>query len=351
MPFASRAPRVVAGLALCALGGAVCAFIGMPLPWMLGSMLTMAVVQMAGADVDTLPGGRNAGMVVVGITLGLYFTAPVLHEVATYWPWFLALGFAAHGFGTLSAWILSRLSGVDMATAYFGSMPGGASEMSQMAEAHGAQPDKVAFAHSMRMLLVVTLFPVGITLAGFHASEAYRPVTIPFDVQGLAILLALGAAAGFAATKLRAPTAYMLGPLLLTIVLTSNGFMFSSMPTWLVNVAQVLLGAVMGSRFEQGFLRAAPRFAAALVPSVGATLVIAVIVGWLLALGSGTYLGNGLLAAAPGGIAEMSITARVLRLGVAFITAAHVVRYIVVVLLTVPVYHLLIREKTTGEEP
>ena len=247
MPFASRAPRVVAGLALCAVGGAVCAFIGMPLPWMLGSMLTMAVVQMAGADVDTLPGGRNAGMVVVGITLGLYFTAPVLHEVATYWPWFLALGFAA--------------------------------------------------------------------------------------------------------TKLRAPTAYMLGPLLLTIVLTSNGFMFSSMPAWLVNVAQVLLGAVMGSRFEQGFLRAAPRFAAALVPSVGATLVIAVIVGWLLALGSGTYLGNGLLAAAPGGIAEMSITARVLRLGVAFITAAHVVRYIVVVLLTVPVYHLLIREKTTGEEP
>jgi membrane AbrB-like protein len=345
--------RIVAGLALCALGGAICAWIGMPIPWMLGSMLTMAAVQMGGMQVETLPGGRSAGMVVVGVTLGLYFTAPVLHEVATYWPWFLALGVAAHAFGTISGWILARLSGVDLATAYFGSMPGGASEMSQMAETHGAQPDKVAFAHSVRMLLVVTLFPVGITLSGFHASEAYRPVTIPLDAMGLVILLALGGVAGFVATRLRAPTAYMIGPLLLTIALTANGFTFSSMPSWLVNIAQLLLGAVMGSRFEQGFLRAAPRFAAALLPSIAVMMALALLVGWVLALGSGTYLGNGLLAAAPGGIAEMSITARVLRLGVAFITAAHVVRYIVVVLMTVPVYHALIRRMpaATRKEP
>ena len=344
-----RATRIAAGLALCAFGGAVCAWIGTPIPWMLGAMLTMAVAQMGGADLEPLPGGRAAGMVVVGVTLGLYFTAPVLHEVATFWPWFLALGVAAHAFGTVSAFVLSALSGVDRATAYFGSMPGGASEMSQMAETHGAQPDKVAFAHSVRMLLVVTLFPAAITLAGFHASEAYRPVAIAFDAGGLAILLTLGVAAGFVALRLRAPTAFMLGPLLLTIVLTANGLTFSSMPTWLVNVAQVLLGAMMGSRFEQGFLRAAPRFAAALFPSIGVMLVLALLVGWGLAQGSGTYLGNGLLAAAPGGIAEMSITARVLRLGVAFVTAAHVVRYIVVVLLTVPVYHLLVRRSPSQE--
>jgi membrane AbrB-like protein len=189
----------------------------------------------------------------------------------------------------------------------------------------------------------VTLFPVGITLAGFHASEAYRAVTIAFDPASLALLLALATVAGFAARGIRVPTAFMMGPLMLTIALTANGFTFSSMPSWLVNLAQLLLGAVMGSRFEQGFLKAAPRFAAALFPSIFVMLALALLVGFGLAKGSGTYLGNGLLAAAPGGIAEMSITARVLQLGVAFVTAAHVVRYIVVVLLTVPVYHLLLR--------
>lgn len=342
--------RIVAGLALCGGGGAVCAWAGAPIPWMLGSMLTMAVAQMAGADLDTVPGGRAAGMVVVGIALGLYFTAPVLHEVATYWPWFLALGFAAHAFGTASAMVLERVGRVDRATAYFGSMPGGASEMSQMAEAHGAQPDKVAIAHSVRMLAVVTLFPAGITLAGFHAADAYQPVTFAFDARGLAILLASGALTGFVFTRLRAPTAYMLGPLMLTIVLTASGIVLSSMPAWLVNVAQVLLGAMMGSRFGPGFLRRAPRFVAALVPSVAVTLGLALLVGFLLAKGSGTYLGNGLLAAAPGGIAEMSITAKVLRLGVAFVTAAHVVRYLVVILLTVPIYKLIARRQAAKEK-
>ena len=37
----------------------------------------------------------------------------------------------------------------------------------------------------------------------------------------------------------------------------------------------------------------------------------------------------------------MSITAKVLRIGVAFVTAAHVVRYLIVVLFTVPMFHLL----------
>jgi membrane AbrB-like protein len=336
--------RILLGIVVSVSGGALFAWIGTPIPWMLGSMFAMAAAQMWQGHFEPVPGGRNAGMVVIGVTLGLYFTAPVVHEVASYWPWFIALGVAAHALGTASALVLEKLSGVDRATAYFGSMPGGASEMTLMAEQYGAQSDKVALAHSMRVVLGVTLFPIGITAAGFHAADAYRPVAVGFHAVGLVELLALGAAAGFVARALRAPTAFMLGPLLLTIALTANGFEFSSMSTPLVNVAQVLLGSTMGTKFERGFLAAAPRFVAALVPAVAVTLGLALLVGVLLAKGTGTYLGNGLLAAAPGGIAEMSITARVLKMGVAFVTAAHVVRYIIVVMLTVPVYRYWLRK-------
>jgi hypothetical protein len=68
-------------------------------------------------------------------------------------------------------------------------------------------------------------------------------------------------------------------------------------------------------------------------------------VGWLIAVGSGAYLGSALLAAAPGGIAEMSITAKVLRIGVAYVTAAHVIRYMIVVQLTIPVFRLIARAR------
>lgn len=332
---------VAGGLVVCTLGGTLCWWLRTPLPWMVGSLFAMAAAQMAGARLRTLPGGRDVGMLVVGISLGLYFTLPVVREVAAYWPWFIFLGFAAIGVGAASGLVLMRLANVDRATAYFGSMPGGASDMAEMGEKHGAVPDRVAFAHSMRMLLVVSVIPAAITLAGFSATEDYRPVTTPFSPEGLALLLAMALVAGLVARRLGAPTPFTMGPLFLTIGLTVAGVTFSSVPTLLTNAAQVLLGAALGSRFDRAFLAAAPRFVAALVPAIAVMLGLAALVGWGISVTSGAYLGTALLSAAPGGIAEMAITAKVLRIGVAFVTAAHVVRYLIVVIFAIPMFHLL----------
>ena len=128
MEIPSKVVPVAGGLAAGALGGALCAWIGTPLPWMIGSIVAMATAQLAGARLQPLPGGRNAGQLVIGVSLGLHFTVPVVREVAGYWPWFVFLGFAAIGIGAASALVLMRFGGVDRATAYFGSMPGGAVE-------------------------------------------------------------------------------------------------------------------------------------------------------------------------------------------------------------------------------
>jgi uncharacterized membrane protein AbrB (regulator of aidB expression) len=46
------------------------------------------------------------------------------------------------------------------------------------------------------------------------------------------------------------------------------------------------------------------------------------------------------LATAPGGIAEMCITAKVLQLGVPLVTAAHVTRVVVLITTTGPTYRV-----------
>ncbi len=329
---------------MSALGGAVCAWIRTPLPWMIGAIFAMGAAQLAGARFEALRGGRESAFVVVGANLGLYFTAPVVEQVASQWPWFVALGMAALAFGTLSAWVLARLSGTDRATAFFGCMPGGAAEMANLGEKFGASTDRVALAHSVRLLMVVTIFPIAITLAGFHSTADYRPVAFAFDAAGLAELLAIGALAGALARIANLPTAFMMGSLLATTALTVTGHQFSSVPTWLTNVAQVFMGCALGARFDRDFLETAPRFVMALVPTLVLMLTLAALVGWGLSAGSGTYLGGALLASAPGGIAEMCITAKVLRISVAFVTAAHVIRYLIVVMLTRAVYRLFIHK-------
>ena len=340
-----RALAIAAGVAISAVGGAVFAWMGTPLPWMLGAIFATAAAQVAGAKIEAMPGARPVAFIVVGTSLGLYFSAPVMEEVARQWPWFVALGFAALGLGSASAWVLRRLSGVDRTTAYFGSMPGGAAEMALMGERYGAKPDRVALSHSVRLVTVVTLYPVCITLAGFHATEDYRAITIPFDAARLALLFAITGSVGVIARLLRVPTAFMIGALATSIALTATGHTFSSVPAPFTNAAQVFLGCALGARFERDFIAAAPRFLMAVVPAVIVTLVLAILVGVGLSWGSGAYLGGGILAAAPGGVAEMSLTAKVLHINVAFVTAAHVIRYAIVVLLTIPIYRVFLRPR------
>ena len=67
----------------------------------------------------------------------------------------------------------------------------------------------------------------------------------------------------------------------------------------------------------------------------------------LLAVAAASLFGmipaTALLSAAPGGIAEMAITAKVLQVGVAFVTAAHVLRFVIVMLLTEPAWRFFAR--------
>jgi len=189
--------------------------------------------------------------------------------------------------------------------------------------------------------MVVTIVPIAITAAGFSGSQDYRPVTVPFDPGKLALLAAVVACVGALARRFNVPNAFMIGPLLATIAITAAGIETSSMPTPFSSGGQVLLACALGARFQQSFVRHAPRFVAALVPSVLLTLSLAGLLALLLSWASGLYLGTMLLSCSPGGIAEMAITAKVLRIGVPLVTAAHVARFVIVVLLAVPMYRLV----------
>jgi hypothetical protein len=57
------------------------------------------------------------------------------------------------------------------------------------------------------------------------------------------------------------------------------------------------------------------------------------------------------LATAPGGIAEMSITAKVLELGVPVVTAFHVTRVVLLLTCTAPIFVWLRRRRRARPSP
>ena len=165
-------------LAVAAAAGALCALLRVPLPWMIGPMLAVAAVRIAGWHIVGPPGGRQAAQWIIGTGLGLYFTPSVAADVGGI-VWLLLVGalFAiALGYGC--GFLLARLGGTDRTTAVFASVPGGAAEMAVLGERFGARVDQVAAAQSLRILMVVLVVPSVFAALRFRGADPF----IAFEV-------------------------------------------------------------------------------------------------------------------------------------------------------------------------
>ena len=329
------------------LAAASCVQLGTPLPWMIGPLLATAVLSMLGAPTYSHTPLRNAGQWVIGAALGLYFTPQVVALVLSLWwaivlnlVWALALGVAFgawlhrvhHGPGAF------HIAGLSRSTTYFASPIGGASEMTLMAERRGAQTELVASAHSLRVLLVTLIIPFGFQFAGLHGLDATLPGPRIVSWPGLAALAALTGVGCWVMVRLDRTNPWFLGALATSLLLTATGTTWSAIPTWMSNAAQLVIGISLGVRFTRSFVHMAPRWLASVALGTLAMMALCAGYAWLLAWATGLHWATVLLGTAPGGIAEMAITAKVLQLGVPLVTALHVTRLAAVLLLAEPMF-------------
>lgn len=346
-----RWTRAALTLLLALAAALLCVRVGTPIPWMIGPLLATALASMACLPVHSADALRNGGQWAIGAALGLYFTPEVTALVLGLWwavlfgvLWALALGL---GFG---AWLRRALRGglrdmparERLATTWFAGAVGGASEMTLLAERNGARADLVAAAHSVRMAVVVLSIPFAMQWAKqqwqLQALDMTSPGPRVAEWPGLLwLLLATGAGAALMRWTGRA-NPWFIGALLAAMGLTMAGVHLSAVPTALTNAAQLVIGVSLGVRFTRGFLRAAPRWLlASALGTLGMIVACALFAGGL-AWATGIHPVTLMLATAPGGIAEMAITAKVLQLGVPVVTAFQVCRLVVVLLLAEPLF-------------
>lgn len=339
--------RLAATLALATAAGAAAQAARLPLPWMIGPLLATAAACVLGAPIQASLRLRNAGLWILGTLLGLYFTPAVLAVVARLAPaialgvvWALLLGW---GFYRFLWWSQGgAASGLHRGTAFFGAAIGGASEMALLAERHGAQVDRVAAAHSLRVMLVVVSIPLALQALDVHGADRALQATRAVQPGGLVLLLAATAAGGALLQWWGTPNPWVLGALAVSALLTGSGVELSACPRPLANAAQLAIGVSLGSRFTPAFVHSAPRWLGAVAVGTLGMIVVSAGFAAVLARAVGLHPATLLLGTSPGGIAEMAITASVLGLGVPVVTAFHVVRYVAVLLLTGPLYRALV---------
>lgn len=335
--------RVALTLLLALGAAALCVWLHTPLPWMIGPLLATALASMLRAPTASWGPLRNAGQCVIGTALGLYFTPQVAALVGSLW-WAIALGIAwALLLGALfGAWLqrlhAHRLPGLNRATTWFAGAIGGASEMTLLAERAGGRTELVASAHSMRVLMVTVLIPFGMQFSGLHGLDLLPPPVREVHWDGLALLGGLAAVAAWVLQRLDRANPWFMGALLVAMGLTMAGIELSALPTWLSNAAQLVIGVSLGVRFNPAFVHTAPRWLASVAGGTLVMMVACAVFAWGLAQLTQLHPATLVLATSPGGIAEMSITAKVLQLGAPVVTAFQVCRLVAVLLLLEPLY-------------
>lgn len=328
-----------------ALGGVIALFgalfavwINTPLPWLLGPLLAVAIFRLASMPVACSVPIRCTGQWAIGASLGLYFTPEIVSMISSHWGLVLTGMIFALCLGALGTVLLNRVGAVDVRTAWFSSAIGGASEMTALSERYGGRADLVASAHSLRILMVVVIIPFGFQAWGVSGLDSSLAGPRDVHVVGLLVLIALTVTGGFLFQYFGISNSWVLGPLLVSMFLTMAGIELSALPDLFSKAGQLFIGWSLGDKYRPAFFRAAPRFLSAVFLFTTLAMVLVFCLSLFLSQISPIPLATLMLGYAPGGVAEMAITAKVLQLGVPLVTAFQVSRMAMVVVATGPLF-------------
>ena len=195
----------------------------------------------------------------------------------------------------------------------------------------------------IRILILTICVPIGALFLPIGHYEG-APVQAAMALETLLPVAAACAVAGFVLTKLRAPAGYVLGAMAVAITAKFTGLFEGAMPQPLLIATFVLIGALIGSRFN-GITRAEFKQAAiGGLAGTALTVAIATLVTLAVAPFVDMPFGQIWLGLSPGALEGMGALGIALGFDTAFIAAHHVSRLLMLTF-AIPVVAMLIRDK------
>jgi len=326
-----------------AAGGGLFAWLHIPLPWMLGAMAATGILAWREQAAVASP-VRPAALILLGLGLGQTFTAPVMAAVGLALHWALLAAILSILGGVVTARAFARMAGTDVRTGYYASVPGGVVVMAILAQHNGVSVPLVTLAQTIRVMVVVVVVPPMVTWLVPHGDAgaflAARPEVHP---AGLVLLLAMGLGVSLLARRTRFANPWMLGSCAMVILLSAAGMLPSGVPSWMVDMAQIGMGMSLGQRLNRRVLLSSHRL---VVASVLTTLLLIGMMALLaagLAMLSGLPVAAAILGMAPGGMPEMTITAKAMEVGVPLVLGFHLVRTLLCNLFVSSIWRLATR--------
>ena len=334
--------RILESACVGLAGGVLFSLLHLPLPWMLGPLAAVAIWRLKTSRPQKWPPiFRKIAMIVFGYLLGASFTPDTAMLITRHLPYMavttLTLVFAS----VLLGWWIARLLKIGTRNGIYGFIPGGFSQLMVVIDgSEKLETTLIAFMQTLRAVTVIFLVPF-ITMHFILPDEAPLSAALPQSQEPASILscalyFLLAVTGALVGNYLRLPGAYLVGSLVITAILAGSGLNVPPMPSLLVTLGQVSLGISLGLKIDPKEIR---NVAKMLAYTVGTSLLL-VLLAWLqavfLTLLTPIDLKTAFLSTAPGGIAEMGVTAMIVEADLPLVTAYQIFRLFFIMLVVVP---------------
>lgn len=325
---AAPAGRLLLALALGTAGGSAFAWLGLPLPWMLGAVFATLPVALAGAPVDVPNGFRNTMLIVLGVLIGSGFSADIVQHLHR-WAVSIALVLVYTMLLTVAGMaFFRRVAGYGRTDAFFAGLPGGLAAVIFIGAEVGADLRVLSVIHSVRIVVVCFAIPFWIRFTeGLGAAAgALRRAGGSVGLADALLLVACGVVGYLLARRLRLAAPFLLGPLFLSAAVHLAGLTAAKPPGLLVVAAQVVVGSAIGCRFVGVSLRRVMGTLGLGLANAAIMVLTAFGAAWVVHRVTGLDYDAVLLALAPGGLPEMTLIALSLHIDLAMVVTHHLVR-------------------------
>lgn len=310
--------RVWKTLLIGGAGGLLFFILNSPLPWLLGALVATVISIFLGVKNLWIPRSlRNIGLVIIGISLGLHMTADIWQTMTGHLGLMLLATCMTVLIGLGNAWLLHKIGKVDGITAVFSNIPGGLSEMVAVGQSVGGNQQIITIFHSIRAVAVVLCVPFIVTWLPHTPGASARTLGMEqvLGVSQTLLIVSIGLLGAYLARRCSIPAPFLLGALLCTAFVSLQTSWMGVNPElsdFLVIGAQIFIGVSIGLGFRKEDIRNHRRFF--LLGLMQALLLILLVILLAVAMTylTETSMATNLLAVAPGGIAEMSLTAMTL---------------------------------------
>ncbi|WP_322843896.1 AbrB family transcriptional regulator [Pseudomonas sp. B33.4] len=308
--------------------GALLQFEGVPHGLLLGSIVVTALFASKTGIAPATPYGLGYIQVTLGIATGLMFEAWDSETASTMLPSLGVLLICLTVQIVLAGWWLTRGAGWNRTDALLAVYPGALAAVFDLLESEKAS-SKVIIVHLMRLLLITVL--VSFLIPGQATAVAVAdgdPLTTGMALTALSVI-ALSVLLGRLLLVIGVPAPFMLTAIIITAVFVKSGWLHGfHMPDWSLNLAALILGVRIGSRFQGLGVAELGRHGRTALVSVGLMIVVAAVFAEVAARWLGSDPLSLWLAYMPGAIETIAIVAFGGGLNVVFILTHHLSRMV-----------------------